>query len=150
MTAANRSDTHRDATVRVAVRADLEYLHVFRGVAELMSASAGFDYDATDDLRLAVDEIAATLIEISASNSDVLCEFRENGSGLHVTMTADYAVAPLPNPNNFRWHIVKTLTDELSWDEDLDPARHDGTDGVRPKTVVRIMKRKASSPRGRS
>ncbi|MCW4355494.1 ATP-binding protein [Hoyosella sp. YIM 151337] len=147
MTAADSNDAQRGASVRVAVRADLEYLHIFRGVAELVSTAAGFDFDATDDLRLAVDEIAATLIEISEKGADVECEFTENGEYLHIELRAHDAVGQLPKSTNFRWHIVKTLADDLSWDEvPVVPAADSGAHSY--KTVVRIAKRKATTTGG--
>lgn len=136
--------------MRVAVTADLEYLHFFRGVAEMVSTAAGFDFDATDDLRLAIDEIAATLIEISDKGSEVSCEFAENGESVHVVLTAEKAVAKLPKATNFRWHIVKTLTDELSWEEGAPPQPDQPSEAGTARTVVRIAKRKAIGQRGRA
>ncbi|GGC55337.1 hypothetical protein IEU95_08850 [Hoyosella rhizosphaerae] len=149
MTGSELRSVSDQPSVKVAVRADLALLHIFRGVSEMISHAADFDLDASEDLRLAVDEVAATLIGISDSDADVLCEFSEHSAGgLRVTMTAERAVARLPKSNNFRWHIVRTLTDELSWDEDVRPPHTDSAADSYSKTVVQMVKRKASSPRG--
>ena len=129
--------------VDIAIRADIRYLPVFREIATSVGNASGLSPDSINDMQLAVDEIAATLIEIAADGSEVRCSIEDNGAAVCVTMTADRATAPLPRSNSFRWHVVRTLADDLEWHQDEHLESHGRRNGECPSTTVQIVKRKA-------
>src|SRR5438067_6371318 len=56
----------RDDVVRLELPLDSRYIRVARLVASGMGATAGFDVDGVEDLRIAVDELCAALLEVGA------------------------------------------------------------------------------------
>ncbi len=79
-----QSDDHHDrGAVRLSVPASPRHAATARVLAASIAADAGFDVDAIDDLRLAVNEAVAVLTDVEASaDSDRLeIEFLvQNGS----------------------------------------------------------------------
>ncbi|WP_149360606.1 ATP-binding protein [Lolliginicoccus suaedae] len=130
-------------SVDIAIRADIHYLPVFREIVKSVGKASGLVTDDIDDMQLAVDEIATTLIEIAATGSEVTCSIEDNGAALCVTMTAECAAAPLPRTNSFRWHVVRTLADDLDWHQDAHMENHGRRNGKCPSTTVQVVKRKA-------
>ncbi|MBD8506444.1 hypothetical protein HT102_08105 [Hoyosella sp. G463] len=143
MIARNTSSAQRGISVDISIRADIHYLPVFREVVKSVAQASGFDADGIDDVQLAVDEVAATLIEITADGSEVSCSLEDNGGELCVTMTSECAAAPLPRSNSFRWHVVRTLADDLDWHQDAVSEKHSLRNEKCPTTTVQIVKRKA-------
>lgn len=145
MIARNTSSAQSGISVDISIRADIHYLPVFREVVKSVAHASGFDPDSIDDVQLAVDEVAATLIEISAVGAEVSCSVEDNRGELCVTMTAKCAAAPLPRSNSFRWHVVRTLADVLDWRQEArTEEEHVLHNGKCPTTTVQIVKRKAS------
>jgi serine/threonine-protein kinase RsbW len=59
---------------------DSRYVRVVRLVASGLGATVGFDVEAVDDFRIAVDELCAAMLEVSnGSELDLSFEVREDG-----------------------------------------------------------------------
>jgi serine/threonine-protein kinase RsbW len=66
--------------MRLELPVDSRYMRVVRLVASGLGATAGFDVEAVDDFRIAVDELCAAMLEVSNGPSlELLFEVREDG-----------------------------------------------------------------------
>jgi serine/threonine-protein kinase RsbW len=65
------TDAGEERIVRVQLPVDSRYIRVARLVAAGLASTAGFDVDAVDDFRIAVDELCAALLEVGDSNASV-------------------------------------------------------------------------------
>ncbi len=106
-----------DRTVELRVAATVENLAVLRALVAAVATFEDLDFDAVSDLRLAVDEAATRLIRSSVAGSDLLVrvEPRDNALVVHASTTCeadddDAIVAP----GSFSWHVLSSLTDEVS------------------------------------
>jgi hypothetical protein len=65
------TDAGGDRIVRVQLPVDSRYIRVARLVAAGLASTAGFDVDAVDDFRIAVDELCAALLEVGEIGGSV-------------------------------------------------------------------------------
>jgi serine/threonine-protein kinase RsbW len=65
------TDAGEDRIVRVQLPVDSRYIRVARLVAAGLASTAGFDVDAVDDFRIAVDELCAALLEVGEIDGSV-------------------------------------------------------------------------------
>jgi serine/threonine-protein kinase RsbW len=66
--------------VRLELPVDSRYMRVVRLVASGLGATVGFDVEAVDDFRIAVDELCAAMLEVSNGSSlDLSFEVRDDG-----------------------------------------------------------------------
>lgn len=72
-------DSTLDGPIELAMPADTRLLRLVRLVASGLASTAGFDVDELDDLRIAVDEAVASLLE--------------GGDGTRLTLRFDIAEA---------------------------------------------------------
>ena len=63
------------STVEVRTSATAALIPTIRAVASDLAARADFDLDAISDLRMAVDEACATLVDAADPTSQLLCRF---------------------------------------------------------------------------
>jgi serine/threonine-protein kinase RsbW len=121
-----------DVTVKVPARP--EFVHVFRSVIASVAARADFTYDEIDDLRLAVDEACAQLLDVGAETSTLSMMVRPlPGGGVEVVASIDATGAPWPPVGGERtltWQVLSALTDE---------ARFEHADG---RPALRLTKRR--------
>src|SRR3712207_2378660 len=64
------------STVEVRTSATAALIPTIRAVASDLAARADFDLDAISDLRMAVDEACATLVDVAAPTSTLQCTFQ--------------------------------------------------------------------------
>ncbi|GAA4558066.1 ATP-binding protein [Pseudonocardia xishanensis] len=121
------------AVVEVRTSASAALIPTIRAVASDLAARADFDLDAISDLRMAVDEACATLVDVASPGSGLRCAFRVHGGVIEVeaqveTSGPDSTVST----DTFGWRVLQTLADEVELS---------GTDG---RTVgIRLNKRAA-------
>jgi serine/threonine-protein kinase RsbW len=66
--------------IRLQLPVDPQYMRVARLVASGLGATIGFDVEAVDDFRIAVDELCAAMVEVSDGDVlDLSFEVREDG-----------------------------------------------------------------------
>lgn len=87
--------------VVLEVPAEPSSLRVVRMVAATVAADAGFDIDAVDDVRMAVDELCAAILE-SRPSSPIRMRLRVDGDGL-------VARADAPQPDTAARAVVDRL-----------------------------------------
>jgi serine/threonine-protein kinase RsbW len=124
------------STVEVRTSASAALIPTIRAVASDLAARADFDLDAISDLRMAVDEACATLVDVAAPTSALQCTFlvRPERIEVHVEVQTKYADAVV-STETFGWRVLQTLADDVS-------VHHDpGRDGRSPTVGIRLDKR---------
>jgi serine/threonine-protein kinase RsbW len=124
------------STVEVRTSASAALIPTIRAVASDLAARADFDLDAISDLRMAVDEACATLVDVAAPKSMLRCTFMVRPERIEVIAEVkagrpDAAVST----DTFGWRVLQTLADEVT-------VHHNpGRDSGGPTVGIRLDKR---------
>ena len=95
------------------IAASTEAAATVRTVAADLAARAEFTLDAVADLRLAVDEACAGLVEIARPGSRLTCTFSLDEERMTVTATVS-TTGELPlRTETLGWRVLRTLADDL-------------------------------------
>jgi serine/threonine-protein kinase RsbW len=123
--------------VRVAARAD--QVPIVRTVAAEVAARADFDLDSISDLRMAVDEVCATMVGLAAPGGALRCVFAVDPDRIQVAVTAPaHRPDTVFDTGGFGWRVLQTLVDEVVTQSGADRAR----DGARHAEVgIRFAKK---------
>ena len=124
------------STVEVRTSASAALIPTIRAVASDLAARADFDLDAISDLRMAVDEACATLVDVAAPTSWLRCTFlvRPERIEVHAQVQTKHADTVV-STDTFGWRVLQTLADEVT-------VHHDpGVDGAGPTVGIRLDKR---------
>jgi serine/threonine-protein kinase RsbW len=114
--------------ISLSVPARGEFVHVLRSVLAGVAAKLDFSFDEIEDLRLAVDEACAYLLELQDEPEELRLTINPQRSTLEVLATVD------GSPSNVKsdglratviWHLLGALTDEARFEE------ADGRPGIR-------------------
>lgn len=102
------------AGVELRLRATIDQIPLVRSVAASMVMRADFDIDDIADIRMLVDEVAATLIQRAIADTVLLSAFQieDHRFTLHATVLSDIHSAVAQD--TFGWRVLSTLSDELS------------------------------------
>jgi serine/threonine-protein kinase RsbW len=130
------------STVEVRTSASAALIPTIRAVASDLAARADFDLDAISDLRMAVDEACATLVDVAAPSSMLRCTFLVRAARIEVHAevhgnSPDAAVST----DTFGWRVLQTLAD------DVEAHQTPGTDGNGPIVGIRLDKRSGDRSR---
>ncbi len=130
------------STVEVRTSASAALIPTIRAVASDLAARADFDLDAISDLRMAVDEACATLVDVASSTSTLRCLFLVRPERIEVQAEVnagnpDAAVST----DTFGWRVLQTLAD------DVQALHTPGANGVGPTVGIRLDKRAGDPPR---
>lgn len=96
-----------------------------RVVAAELAARADFDVDAISDLRMAVDEACAELVQLAEDGATLSCRFRLSDENMEVTVFTTPRAGTKLSPRSFGWHVLTALVD------DVTPITTDGLAGIR-------------------
>lgn len=120
------------STVEVRTSASAALIPTIRAVASDLAARADFDLDSISDLRMAVDEACATLVDVAAPLSWLTCTFvvRAERIEVHAVVRAGAADASV-STDTFGWRVLQTLADDVSVQHDPGPDGHGPTVGIR-------------------
>lgn len=130
------------STVEVRTSASAALIPTIRAVASDLAARADFDLDAISDLRMAVDEACATLVDVAAPQSVLHCTFHVRVDGIEVRAEVEVGQADATvSTDTFGWRVLQTLADEV--DVLFGPA----VDGRRPTVGIRLDKLAGDPPR---
>lgn len=128
-------------TVEVRTSASAALIPTIRAVASDLAARADFDLDAISDLRMAVDEACATLVDVAAPGSGLRCRFRVRDDRIEVSAEVEAAGADTTvATDTFGWRVLETLTDDVS------VSRSPGPDG-RPLVGILLGKSAGATER---
>jgi serine/threonine-protein kinase RsbW len=105
-----------DGQISMDIRfpADPSRLPLLRSVAGALAAAQDYDIDTIADLRMAVDELAATVVKRARPGSVIACVLEADPDGMTVT-----ASSPVDNPTpvdqtTFGWMVLTTLATEVT------------------------------------
>jgi serine/threonine-protein kinase RsbW len=102
-------------SIRLAIPASSAWVVLARTAATACCARLDFGVDRLEDVRLAVDEVAAMLIADAAPGSDVVCEFTPHDDGrLDISLTARTGAGSLPPTDTFAWAVLTALVDDVT------------------------------------
>ncbi|MGI5128510.1 ATP-binding protein [Pseudonocardia sp. CA-107938] len=102
------------STVEVRTAASAALIPTIRAVASDLAARADFDLDAISDLRMAVDEACATLVDLAAPTSSLTCIFRVQAERIEVNAQVEAAQNGIAvSTDTFGWRVLQTLADHV-------------------------------------
>ena len=101
--------------IELHTMADAIAIPTIRTVAADLAARADFDLDSIDDLRMAVDDVCAMLVQAAAEGGALVCRFTVLTDRIEVVaeVDADHLVDPLPT-GSFDRRVLESLVDEVS------------------------------------
>ncbi len=117
----------RPLSGRVALRvpADAEPLGMLRALTETVMLTADFTIDVVIDVRVALDEVATTLIAGAVPDASIDCEFLFDEQRVRVRVAAVTHSDGGVLEHSFGWQVVETLTESIAVrSDDFDPARN--------------------------
>ena len=92
-----------------------EYLHVLRAVVAGVAARLDFSYDGIDDLRIAIDEACAHLLDAAPDATLLSVELLPSEDGLEILVSVDAEASPWPPERleeSLAWQVLSALADE--------------------------------------
>ncbi len=130
-----------DRSVEIRVPAQLENLAVVRTVVAAIGTFEDLDFDAVSDLRLAVDEACTRLIRSAVPNSTLVLVVDPREREVVVDASTTCKTQDILTPGSFSWHVLSSLTDEVTTFQDGHGAEEGRVFGISMTT------RRASSLR---
>ncbi|WP_408898953.1 hypothetical protein ACJ5H2_07540 [Nocardioides sp. R1-1] len=110
-TAPGRSDE-----VQLRLPADGAYASVLRTLTAGLAARLDFTMDDIEDLRIAVSEAAAMVLDEADPGAVLECGFALGDSALALTIAAAAQAPSAPDYESFGWQVLATLADEAAID----------------------------------
>ena len=101
-------------SVELRVAATLENLAVLRTLVAAIGTFEDLDFDAVADLRLAVDEACTRLIRSAVPDATLLLVVEPQPEALVVHASTTCDSTDILAPGSFSWHVLSSLTDEVS------------------------------------
>ncbi|UUW87360.1 anti-sigma factor [Pimelobacter simplex] len=107
-----------DEPDEVALRlpADGAYASVLRTLTAGLAARVDFTMDDIEDLRIAVSEAAAMVLDEADAGAVLDCRFELGAGRLALSIAADAAAPSSPDYESFGWQVLATLADEAAID----------------------------------
>lgn len=103
----------RSGELDVRVPARLEQLSMLRAVTETIMLQADFTLDVVVDLRVALDEVATTMILSATPDASVDCSFRYDTRQVMVRVESVLRSNGTWEGNDFGRSLLETLTDSM-------------------------------------
>jgi serine/threonine-protein kinase RsbW len=103
-----------DPQVHLVIPATSRYLRLARLTAAGLAGDLGFPMDAIEDLRIAVDELCAAIIEDTSSTAELELTYRESDGGLVVEGTCRAKSTQAPELHSVARELLNMLADEYS------------------------------------
>ncbi len=112
------------ADVELRLPADSAYASVLRTTTAGLAARLDFTIDDIEDLRIAVGEANAMVLDQADAGSDLTATFHLSPGQMTVAIAVDAAANPTPDLDSFAWQVLTTLASSA----DIESA--DGRFGV--------------------
>jgi serine/threonine-protein kinase RsbW len=125
-------------TITVTVPPDPVFLHILRQLTGGVAARLRLTIDDIDDLKLAVDEAASSMLTRLPSSSEITLALDTDDATLRATVSSDAPTEVWPIPgliDSLSWRVITGLVDEASPERD---------DSDRPSIV--LLKRTLTAP----
>jgi serine/threonine-protein kinase RsbW len=129
------------SSVEVRTSASPALIPTIRAVASDLAARADFDLDAISDLRMAVDEACATLVDVAAARSTLLCTFLVRPDSIEVHAVVQTDADTKVSTDTFGWRVLQTLADDVAVDHGT------GRDSTGNTVGIRLTKHAGDLPR---
>lgn len=97
------------ADVELRLPADSAYASVLRTTTAGLAARLDFTIDDIEDLRIAVGEANAMVLEHAVPGTDLVCTFFLSHGEMTVTVSVETLTAPVPDLDSFAWQVLSTL-----------------------------------------
>lgn len=114
----NNGQEHGGRSVELRVAAELENLAVLRTLVAAVATFEDLDFDAVADLRLAVDEACTRLIRSAVPDSVLLLVINPRDDAVVIDASTTCKSPDILAPGSFSWHVLSSLTDEVSTFQD--------------------------------
>ncbi len=105
---------HGTQSVELRVAATLENLAVLRTLVAAIGTFEDLDFDAVADLRLAVDEACTRLIRSAVPGATLVLVVDPQPEALVTRVSTTCRGPEVLAPGSFSWHVLRSLTDEVS------------------------------------
>lgn len=128
-------DTSVDIAVSftLVVAASNNHISFARVTTTSAAAKLGFDYDAVEDIRIAVSELCGTLIANAIPGSELTITCRGDANGLTVTGRAPIAAgAAAAGPDELSEQVLNAVADSHAFTSDGTEVQFTMTRGHRP------------------
>lgn len=113
------ADVEVTAAVTLVVSATNDHISFARLTATALAGKLGFDYDAIEDVRIAVSELCSNVIACAIAGSELTLSFRGDGEGLTVTGRVPVAEsAPPLEPDELSEQVLDAVVDRHSYSAD--------------------------------
>lgn len=97
------------ADVELRLPADSAYASVLRTTTAGLAARLDFTIDDIEDLRIAVGEANAMVLEHADEGTDLVCQFYLAAGEMVVSVSVAAASPPVPDLDSFAWQVLTTL-----------------------------------------
>lgn len=95
--------------VQVRMPAEGAYLSVLRTAAAGLAARLDFTLDEIEDLRIAIDEACAVLLEQAIPGTNLECVFELGNDQVTITVSVTAAQPRMPARNSWAWTVLSEL-----------------------------------------
>ena len=100
------------ATIHISVPAQADYVGLVRSTSAHVAAHCDLTMDQIEDLRLAVNEAFAFLVD-ETSNDNIDITFTVDGTELAIVLQGP-ATSQEPDRSSFGWTVLTALVNEVS------------------------------------
>ena len=100
-----------DAEIRLP--ADSAYVAVLRMATAGLAARLDFTLDDIEDLRMAVGEACALVLEHADTEGDLYAAFDLSDGSIRVSVSADSLGDSAPDVESFGWQVLTALTSDV-------------------------------------
>jgi serine/threonine-protein kinase RsbW len=114
----NNGQLQGSRSVELRVAAKLENLAVLRTLVAAVGTFEDLDFDAVADLRLAVDEACTRLIRSAIPDSTLVLLVDPRDDALVIDASTTCRSPDILAPGSFSWHVLSSLTDEVTTFQD--------------------------------
>ncbi|MGA4991993.1 anti-sigma factor [Nonomuraea bangladeshensis] len=99
--------------VSIRLPAASAYLSVLRTATAGLAARLDFTLDEIEDLRIAVDEACAMLLNEAVPGTDLTAEFELTGQEMRVRVEVATVGSSAPKRDDFAWMVLTALADDV-------------------------------------
>ena len=108
--------TDEPAEVELRLPADSAYASVLRTLTAGLAARLDFTMDDIEDLRIAVSEATAMVLDEADPGADLDCRFQLSAGQLALTISTTAAAPTSPDYEGWGWQVLATLAAEAAID----------------------------------
>ncbi len=106
------ADAETTAAVTLTVTATNDHISYARLTATALAGKIGFDYDAIEDVRIAVSELCSNVIARAITGAELTLSFRGDAGGITVTGRVPVSDAEPPfDPDELSEQVLDAVVD---------------------------------------